>query len=135
VPTQDLISRDNVSIHVNAVIYFRMIDPERAIIQVEQFDYAISQLAQTTLRSVLGKHELDEMLSERDKLNKDIQEILDARGIGIRQAGIGVRRFPETAQQIADERKPGVVFVVGPHHRHGAATLCVRASISLRAAL
>ena len=77
VPTQDLISRDNVSVHVNAVIYFRVIDPERAIIQVEQFVDATSQLAQTTLRSVLGKHELDELLAERDKLNKDIQDIID----------------------------------------------------------
>jgi len=77
VPTQDVISRDNVSVKVNAVIYFRVIDPEKAIIQVEQFMAATSQLAQTTLRSVLGKHELDEMLAERDKLNADIQEILD----------------------------------------------------------
>ncbi|MDX1594117.1 MAG: slipin family protein [Gammaproteobacteria bacterium] len=77
VPTQDVISRDNVSVKVNAVIYFRVIDPERAIIQVENFHMATSQLAQTTLRSVLGQHELDEMLAEREKLNKDIQEILD----------------------------------------------------------
>ena len=77
VPTQDVISRDNVSVKVNAVIYFRVVDPERAIIQVENFHMATSQLAQTTLRSVLGQHELDEMLAERDKLNKDIQEILD----------------------------------------------------------
>jgi regulator of protease activity HflC (stomatin/prohibitin superfamily) len=77
VPTQDVISRDNVSVKVNAVVYFRVIDPEQAIIKVEHFQEAVSQLAQTTLRSVLGKHELDEMLSERDKLNKDIQLILD----------------------------------------------------------
>lgn len=78
VPSQDVISRDNVSVRVNAVVYFRVIDPERAIIQVEDYFEATSQLAQTTLRSVLGQHELDEMLSERDKLNKDIQGILDA---------------------------------------------------------
>lgn len=77
VPTQDVISRDNVSVHVNAVVYFRVIDPEKAIIQVEKFLDAISQLSQTTLRSVLGQHELDEMLAERDALNKDIQAILD----------------------------------------------------------
>jgi regulator of protease activity HflC (stomatin/prohibitin superfamily) len=77
VPSQDVISRDNVSVKVNAVVYFRVIDPERAIIQVENYHIATSQLAQTTLRSVLGQHELDEMLAERDKLNKDIQEILD----------------------------------------------------------
>ena len=77
VPTQDVISRDNVSVKVNAVIYFRVIDPERAIIQVDNFHQATSQLAQTTLRSVLGQHELDDMLSQRDKLNHDIQGILD----------------------------------------------------------
>ncbi len=77
VPTQDVISMDNVSVKVNAVVYFRVIDPERAIIQVEDFFAATSQLAQTTLRSVLGQHELDEMLAERERLNTDIQGILD----------------------------------------------------------
>ncbi|TJV40781.1 MAG: slipin family protein, partial [Mesorhizobium sp.] len=78
-PPQDVISRDNVSVKVNAVLYFRIVDAERAVIQVEDFMTATNQLAQTTLRSVLGKHELDEMLAERDKLNSDIQEILDQR--------------------------------------------------------
>ena len=77
VPTQDVISRDNVSVHVNAVVYFRVIEPDKAIIQVENFYEATSQLAQTTLRSVLGQHELDEMLSERERLNADIQNVLD----------------------------------------------------------
>jgi regulator of protease activity HflC (stomatin/prohibitin superfamily) len=77
VPPQDVITRDNVSVKVNAVLYFRIVDPERAIIRVENFMAATSQLAQTTLRSVLGKHELDELLAERDRLNADIQEILD----------------------------------------------------------
>ena len=77
VPTQDVISHDNVSVKVNAVVYFRVIDPEKAVIQVENYNAATSQLAQTTLRSVLGRHELDEMLAERDKLNHDIQKILD----------------------------------------------------------
>ena len=77
VPTQDVISHDNVSVHVNAVVYFRVIDPQKAVIQVEDFHMATSQLAQTTLRSVLGGHELDEMLSERERLNTDIQDILD----------------------------------------------------------
>ena len=77
VPTQDVISRDNVSVKVNAVVYFRVIDPDKAIIQVEHFYEATSQLAQTTLRSVLGQHELDEMLAERDRLNIDIQTSLD----------------------------------------------------------
>jgi regulator of protease activity HflC (stomatin/prohibitin superfamily) len=77
IPSQDVISRDNVTVRVNAVLYFRVLDPERAIIQVEDYYAATSQLAQTTLRSVLGQHELDEMLSEREKMNIDIQEILD----------------------------------------------------------
>jgi len=77
VPSQDVISRDNVSVKVNAVLYFRVIDAERAIIQVEDFLAATSQLAQTTLRSVLGQHDLDDMLAEREKLNHDIQRLLD----------------------------------------------------------
>src|SRR5688572_15293290 len=77
VPPQDVISRDNVSVRVNAVVYYRIVDPEKAIVQVEYFDVATSQLAQTTLRSVLGQHDLDQMLAERDKLNADIRRILD----------------------------------------------------------
>jgi len=79
VPSQDVISRDNVSVKVNAVVYFRVVDPEKAIIQVENFLIATGQLAQTTLRAVLGKHELDEMLAEREKLNLDIQTALDVQ--------------------------------------------------------
>lgn len=79
VPPQDVISHDNVSVKVNAVVYFRVVDPERAIIQVANFLEATSQLAQTTLRAVLGKHELDEMLAEREKLNLDIQKVLDSQ--------------------------------------------------------
>src|ERR671939_1573794 len=79
VPSQDVISRDNVSVKVNAVLYFRVVDPEKAIIQVERYLEATSQLAQTTLRAVLGKHDLDDMLSERERLNLDIQKILDAQ--------------------------------------------------------
>lgn len=77
VPSQDVISKDNVSVKVNAVLYYRILDPQKAILNVEDYSAATSQLAQTTLRSVLGKHDLDEMLSERDKLNADIQAILD----------------------------------------------------------
>jgi regulator of protease activity HflC (stomatin/prohibitin superfamily) len=77
VPPQDVISRDNVSVRVNAVVYFRVIDPEKAIIRVEHFYEATSQMAQTMLRSVLGRHDLDEMLAERNKLNADIQQFLD----------------------------------------------------------
>jgi regulator of protease activity HflC (stomatin/prohibitin superfamily) len=79
VPSQDVISQDNVSVRVNAVIYYRVMDPQKAVLAVEHFMEATSQLSQTTLRSVLGKHDLDEMLSERDKLNADIQEILDTQ--------------------------------------------------------
>lgn len=93
VPTQDVISRDNVSVKVNAVVYFRVIDPEKAIIQVENFFDATSQLAQTTLRSVLGQHELDEMLAEREKLNLDIQTILDQQtdAWGIKVANVEIK--------------------------------------------
>ncbi len=93
VPTQDVISRDNVSVKVNAVIYFRIVDPEKAIIQVANVFEATSQLSQTTLRSVLGQHELDDMLSERDKLNSDIQAILDKRtdNWGIKVANVEIK--------------------------------------------
>ena len=93
VPTQDVISRDNVSVKVNAVIYFRIVDPEKAIIQVANVFEATSQLSQTTLRSVLGQHELDDMLSERDKLNADIQAILDQRtdNWGIKVANVEIK--------------------------------------------
>ena len=79
VPSQDVISRDNVSVKVNAVVYFRVIDPAKSILQVEDYMNATSQLAQTTLRAVLGKHELDEMLAERERLNQDIQQLLDTQ--------------------------------------------------------
>lgn len=79
VPSQDVISRDNVSVKVNAVVYFRVIDPAKAILQVEDYLNATSQLAQTTLRAVLGKHELDDMLAERERLNQDIQLLLDTQ--------------------------------------------------------
>jgi regulator of protease activity HflC (stomatin/prohibitin superfamily) len=93
VPTQDVISRDNVSVQVNAVIYFRVTDPERAIIQVENFLEATSQLSQTTLRSVLGQHELDDMLAEREQLNADIQSILDKQtsAWGIKVANVEIK--------------------------------------------
>ncbi|HXH65028.1 MAG TPA: slipin family protein [Mariprofundaceae bacterium] len=93
VPSQDVISRDNVSVKVNAVLYFRVVDPQKAIINVENFLEATSQLAQTTLRSVLGQHELDEMLAEREKLNHDIQEILDTQtdAWGIKVANVEIK--------------------------------------------
>jgi len=93
VPSQDVISRDNVSVKVNAVIYFRVVDPQKAIIQVANFFEATSQFAQTTLRSVLGKHELDEMLSQRERLNTDIQQVLDAQtdAWGIKVANVEIK--------------------------------------------
>lgn len=93
VPTQDVISRDNVSVKVNAVIYFRIVDPEKAVIRVANVFEATSQLSQTTLRSVLGQHELDDMLAERDKLNEDIQGLLDARtdNWGIKVANVEIK--------------------------------------------
>jgi regulator of protease activity HflC (stomatin/prohibitin superfamily) len=95
VPPQDVISRDNVSVKVNAVIYFRIIDPERAVIQVNNYLMATSQLAQTTLRWVLGKHDLDSMLSERDKLNADIQDVLDKQteAWGIKVSNVEIKRI------------------------------------------
>ena len=93
VPSQDVISRDNVSVKVNAVVYFRVVDPQLAIIQVANYLDATSQLAQTTLRSVLGKHELDEMLAEREKLNVDIQTVLDQQtdAWGIKVANVEIK--------------------------------------------
>ena len=113
VPSQDVVSRDNVSVKVNAVLYFRVIDPQKAIIQVENFLEATNQLAQTTLRAVLGKHELDEMLAERDKLNLDIQKILDAQTdawgikvstVEIKHVDIDVSMVRAIAQQAEAER-------------------------------
>ena len=94
VPSQDVISHDNVSVKVNAVLYFRVVDPEKSVIQVVNFLEATSQLAQTTLRAVLGKHGLDEMLSEREKLNLDIQKILDAQtsGWGIKVSTVEIKQ-------------------------------------------
>lgn len=95
VPTQDVISRDNVSVKVNAVIYFRVTDPQKSIINVENYYDATSQLAQTTLRSVLGQHELDEMLTSRDRLNADIQDILDRQtdGWGIKVSNVEIKHI------------------------------------------
>lgn len=93
VPTQDVITRDNVSVKVNAVVYFRVVDPERAVIQVEDFFYATGQLSQTSLRSILGQVELDELLSERDKINNELQELLDKRTDpwGIKVANVEIK--------------------------------------------
>jgi len=108
VPSQDVITRDNVSVKVNAVIYFRVLDAQKAIIQVANFLEATSQLAQTTLRAVLGKHELDELLAERDKLNLDIQKILDAQtdAWGIKVSNVEIKHVdidPSMVRAIAQQ--------------------------------
>ena len=102
VPTQDVISRDNVSVKVSAVVYLRVIDPERAVIQVENYMNATSQLAQTTLRSVLGKHELDDMLAGREKLNLDIQQALDAQtnSWGIKVSNVEIKQVDLTESMV-----------------------------------
>ncbi len=102
VPTQDVISRDNVSVKVSAVIYFRIINAEKAIIEVEDFFTATSQLAQTTLRSVLGKHQLDDMLAEREKLNLDVQKSLDAQtdSWGIKVSNVEIKQIDLTESMI-----------------------------------
>jgi regulator of protease activity HflC (stomatin/prohibitin superfamily) len=102
VPTQDVISRDNVSVKVSAVVYLRVIDPEKSIIQVENYLNATSQLSQTTLRSVLGKHELDDMLSGREKLNLDIQQALDAQtnSWGIKVSNVEMKQVDLTESMI-----------------------------------
>src|SRR5690606_19819329 len=138
VPSQDVISRDNVSVRVNAVLYFRVIDPERATIQVENYMMATSQLAQTTLRSVLGKHELDEMLAERDKLNNDIQEILDRQtdAWGIKVANVEIKHIDlnETmiraiARQAEAERERRSKIIIAEGEQQAAQKLLEAAEI------
>jgi regulator of protease activity HflC (stomatin/prohibitin superfamily) len=138
VPTQDVISKDNVSVRVNAVIYFRVIDPERATIQVENFMIATSELAQTTLRSVLGKHDLDEMLSERDKLNNDIQAILDSQtdAWGIKVANVEIKHVDidptmvrAIARQAEAERERRAKIIHAEGEQQAAAKLLEAAQI------
>lgn len=138
VPTQDVISRDNVSVKVNAVVYFRIVDPARAIIQVANPFEATSQLAQTTLRSVLGQHELDEMLSERDKLNLDIQRILDQAtdAWGIKVANVEIKHvdLDETmiraiAKQAEAERTRRAKVIHAEGEKQAAAMLVEAAQV------
>lgn len=102
VPTQDVISKDNVSVKVNAVVYYRVVDAQKAVINVENYQEATSQLAQTTLRSVLGQHELDEMLSERETLNNDIQRILDVQteAWGVKVANVELKHVDLDQQMV-----------------------------------
>ena len=139
VPSQDVISRDNVSVKVNAVLYFRVVDADRAVINVENFIVATSQLAQTTLRSVLGKHELDEMLAERDKLNRDIREILDSAtdSWGIKVANVEIKHVDidesmvrAIARQAEAERNRRARIINAEGEQQAAKTL-VEAAIEL----
>src|SRR5690554_3626621 len=141
VPSQDVISRDNVSVKVNAVLYFRVIDPEKAIIQVEHYFEATSQLAQTTLRAVLGKHELDEMLSEREKLNADVQQILDTQtdAWGIKVANVEIKHVDlnETmvraiARQAEAERERRAKVIHAEGEKQAAETLMEAAEMLSR---
>lgn len=138
VASQDVISHDNVSVRVSAVIYFRVIDPEKATIQVEDFMMATSQLAQTTLRSVLGKHDLDEMLAERDRLNSDIQEILDAQtdAWGIKVANVEIKHVDinesmirAIARQAEAERERRAKIINAEGEQQAAAKLLEAAEI------
>ncbi len=138
VPTQDVISRDNVSVKVNAVIYFRIVDPEKAIIRVANVFEATSQLSQTTLRSVLGQHELDDMLSERDKLNSDIQAILDKRtdNWGIKVANVEIKHVDldesmirAIAQQAEAERARRAKIINAEGEKQAAQMLAEAAEI------
>ena len=141
VPAQDVISRDNVSVKVNAVVYFRVVAPERAIIEVENFRQATSQLAQTTLRSVLGKHDLDEMLSERDKLNGDIQSILDRQtdpwgikvaNVEIKDIDIGESMIRVIARQAEAERERRAKVISAEGEQQAAQKLLEAAEVLAR---
>jgi regulator of protease activity HflC (stomatin/prohibitin superfamily) len=138
VPTQDVISRDNVSVKVNAVIYFRIVDPEKAVIRVANVFEATSQLSQTTLRSVLGQHELDDMLAERDKLNTDIQEILDQRtdNWGIKVANVEIKHVDldesmirAIAQQAEAERSRRAKVINAEGEKQAATMIAEAANI------
>jgi regulator of protease activity HflC (stomatin/prohibitin superfamily) len=138
VPTQDVISKDNVSVHVNAVIYFRIVDPEKAIIRVANAYEATSQLSQTTLRSVLGQHELDEMLSEREKLSDDIQSILDQRtdNWGIKVANVEIKHVDldesmirAIAQQAEAERSRRAKVINAEGEKQAATMIAEAANI------
>ncbi len=130
VPPQDIVTRDNVSVKVNAVVYFRVLDPEKAIIEVEDFLYATSQLSQTTLRSVLGQMELDDLLSEREKINQELQELLDTRTDpwGVKVANVEVKHvdLPQEMQraiarqaEAERERRAKVIHAEGEHQASG----------------
>jgi len=141
VPPQDVISRDNVSVKVSAVVYFRVVDPQKAIIQVEKFLTATSQLAQTTLRAVLGKHELDEMLAERERLNMDVQRILDAQtdawgikvtNVEIKQVDLNESMVRAIARQAEAERDRRAKVIHAEGEKQAAQTLLEAAQMLAR---
>ena len=141
VPTQDVISRDNVSVKVNAVVYFRIVDPEKAIIRVANVFEATSQLSQTTLRSVLGQHELDDMLAEREKLNADIQGLLDQRtgNWGVKVANVEIKHVDldesmirSIAQQAEAERARRAKIINAEAEKQAATMLAEAANILSR---
>ncbi|WP_457807581.1 slipin family protein [Kushneria sp. EE4] len=141
VPGQDVISRDNVTVRVNAVVYFKVVDPERAIIQIENYGMATSQIAQTTLRSVLGKHDLDEMLSERDRLNDDIQVILDQQteawgikvsNVEIKQVDISEDMVRAIARQAEAERERRAKIIAAEGEMQASEKLVEAADIMSR---
>lgn len=141
VPPQDVISKDNISVQVNAIVFFRVVDPEKAIIQVENFLVATSQLAQTTLRAVLGKHELDEMLIERERLNLDVQQILDAQtdSWGIKVTNVEIKHIDlnETmiraiARQAEAERERRAKVIHADGEKQAAQTLMEAAEMLSR---
>jgi regulator of protease activity HflC (stomatin/prohibitin superfamily) len=141
VPAQDVISRDNISVKVNAVLYFRVVDPQKAIIQVENFLMATSQLAQTTLRAVLGKHDLDQMLAERERLNMDIQRILDAQtdGWGIKVTNVEIKHVDLNenmvrviARQAEAERERRAKVILAEGEKQAAQTLLEAAQMLSR---
>ncbi|MCX7893719.1 MAG: slipin family protein [Burkholderiales bacterium] len=142
VPTQDVISRDNVSVKVNAVVYFRVVEPDKAIIQVANYLMATSELAQTTLRAVLGKHELDEMLAEREKLNLDVQKILDAQtdAWGIKVTNVEIKHIDlnesmvrAIARQAEAERERRAKVIHAEGEKQASETLLEAAMMLARA--
>ena len=141
VPSQDVISRDNVSVKVNAIVFFRVVDPQKAIIQVENYFVATSQLAQTTLRAVLGKHELDEMLAEREKLNLDVQQILDAQtdawgikvtNVEIKHVDLNENMVRAIARQAEAERERRAKVIHAEGEKQAAHTLMEAAEMLSR---
>ena len=141
VPSQDVISRDNVSVKVSAVIYYRIVDPEKATIQVEDFNMATSQLSQTTLRSVLGQHDLDQMLAEREKLNSDIQKSLDEQteawgikvsNVELKQVDINETMIRAIAKQAEAERLRRAKVIDAEGEQQAAVKLAEAAEILAR---